>query len=434
MQDKTHKDTLVHQHSEQVGPAWTKPFFTIWIGQAISLVGSRVGGFALVWWLTQASEGSATVLALASFIAMVPGVILGPFIGALVDRWNRRRIMLVADSLIALFSAILAVLALLGVMQIWHVYVLMFIRAVGGTFHWPAMRASTSLMVPKEKLSRVEGLNQTLQGILTIVTPPLGALLMETLPLHTIMGMDVVTAAFAIFSLFYITIPQPETSSVNDKQLHLISTILRDVQEGIVYLWKWRGMFFILAVATVLNAFVNPGFALMPVLVKNYFGGGALELGWTQSAWGFGLIAGGITLSIWGGFKRKIHTSLVGLMGMGVGLLGLSLVPSARFGIALISLCVGGFFNPITNGPFFAILQDAVEPSMQGRVFSVISSVSGAAVPLGMLAAGPLSDIWGVQLWFFLGSLATFVSAIVIRLTPDVMHLEDHHHLVDQSV
>jgi DHA3 family macrolide efflux protein-like MFS transporter len=203
------------------------------------------------------------------------------------------------------------------------------------------------------------------------------------------------------------------------------------VREGIVYLWKWPGMFFLLIVATVLNGFINPGFTLMPILVKNHFGGGAMQLGWTESAWGFGMVLGGITLSVWGGFKRKIKTSLLGLIGMGVGLLTLGLVPSSLFWLALISLFVGGFFNPITNGPFFAIMQDVVDPSIQGRVFTVISSVSGAVTPLGVLAAGPLADKWGVQLWFIIGSVATLICAIVMRTSPAVMHLEDHRYRVD---
>ena len=412
---------------------WAKPFFTIWIGQALSLVGSRVGGFALVWWLTQESGGSATILAMATFVAMLPAVILGPFIGALVDRWNRQRVLLVADSLIAAFSALLAILALLDVIQIWHIYVLMFVRALGGTFHFAAMRASTSLMVPKSLLSRVAGMNQTLQGIMSIITPPLGALLMEVLELYMIMGIDVLTAAFAVVPLFFITIPQPKNNGHRDTEPQTVQTLLRDVREGIVYLWKWKGMVLLLIVASLLNGFINPGFSLMPILVKNYFGGGALELGWTESAWGFGMIAGGITLSVWGGFKRKIKTSLLGLIGMGIGLTALSLVPASLFWLALISLFVGGYFNPIANGPFFAILQEVVDPSIQGRVFTVISSVSGAAAPIGVLFAGPVSDQWGVQLWFFVGGIVTLLCAVVIRVTPSMMHLEDHRYEVEPA-
>ena len=148
-------------------------------------------------------------------VMMIPHIFLGPIAGALVDRWNRRRIMIVADSIIALLSALLAVLFWIDGLQIWHVYVIMFLRALGGAFHGPAMQASTSLMVPKDQLTRVGGMNQTLYGIMSIVTPPLGAFLMELLPLHTIMAIDVITAAFAIGPLFFIHIPQPERKAAD---------------------------------------------------------------------------------------------------------------------------------------------------------------------------------------------------------------------------
>ena len=199
---------------KQRTPNWAAPFFTIWIGQALSLIGSGLGGFALIWWLT-ATTGSATVLATASLVQILPGVILGPFVGALVDRWNRRTVMIVADGVIALFSAWLALLFWAGTVQIWHVYAIMFARALGGAFHWPAMQASTSLMVPKDQLSRTAGMNQTLHGILNIVSPPLGAFLMAVLPVHSIMAIDVLTATFAIAPLFFVHIPQPERREAN---------------------------------------------------------------------------------------------------------------------------------------------------------------------------------------------------------------------------
>jgi DHA3 family macrolide efflux protein-like MFS transporter len=126
------------------------------------------------------------VLATATMVAMLPQVFLGPFIGALVDRWNRRRIMLVADSVVALLSALLAVLFWIDALQIWHVFVIMFFRALGGTFHYPAMQASTLLMVPHEQLSRIAGMNQTLQGIMSVVTPPAGCVLDE----HPALALD----------------------------------------------------------------------------------------------------------------------------------------------------------------------------------------------------------------------------------------------------
>jgi DHA3 family macrolide efflux protein-like MFS transporter len=176
---------------------WAFPFFTIWTGQAISLLGSQLVQFALIWWLTK-TTGSGTVLALASLVGLVPQILLGPLIGTLVDRWNRRVVMIVADSIIALATAGLALLFWNGNIQIWHVYALMFIRSLAGGFHFTSMQASTSLMVPKEHLSRVQGLNQMLNGGMNIISAPLGALLLEILSIQGILSIDVLSALFAI--------------------------------------------------------------------------------------------------------------------------------------------------------------------------------------------------------------------------------------------
>ena len=409
---------------------WARPFFTIWGGQALSLVGSQVGGFALVWWLTQETGGSATILALMTLIAMLPQVLLGPFVGALVDRWNRRQVMIVADSLIALFSAGLAVLSWSGVLQVWHVFVIMFVRALGGTFHYAAMQASTSLMVPKSQLARVGGMNQTLRGALNIITPPIGAFLMQVLPLYAIMGIDVLTAAFAIAPLFFIHIPQPERRAeaipaAPGERRSPVVLLWRDVVAGFTYIWHWTGLFIILLMATVLNMLANPAFSLLPILVKNHFGGEALQLGWLSSSWGIGLIAGGLTLSVWGGFRRKIYTSLTGLVGMGLGTLVVGIASPTGFWLAWAGMLFSGFMNPIVNAPLLALLQSAVAPEIQGRVFTAVGSMAGAASLLGMAIAGPVADWVGVQVWFIAAGVISMSMAVAMRMIPAVMQLED---------
>ncbi|HAE58218.1 MAG TPA: MFS transporter, partial [Anaerolineae bacterium] len=137
--------------SEKFQANWKPRFFTIFGGQALSLFGSSLVQFALVWYLTQ-QTGSATILATATLVAMLPQIILGPFVGALVDRWNRRLVMMVADGLIALATLVLAGLFWFDLVQVWHIYAILLVRSTGGAFHWPAMQASTSLMVPKEQL------------------------------------------------------------------------------------------------------------------------------------------------------------------------------------------------------------------------------------------------------------------------------------------
>jgi len=402
---------------------WAIPFFTIWVGQAFSLIGSGLVQFALVWWLTS-TTGSATVLATATLVAILPGVVLGPFAGALVDRWNRRVVMMMADGFIALATLGLAVLYSIGAMQVWHVYVIMFLRAVGGSFHWPAMQASTSLMVPEEHLSRVAGLNQTMQGTLNIIAPPLGAVLLGVLPLHGIMLIDVITAMLAVVPLFFVRIPLPKRNEAAQASGGL-ALVLSDVREGFRYVWSWPGMMLLGAIAAVLNFLFNPAFSLTPILVTRHFHGQALQLAWMESAWSVGIVIGGLTLSVWGGFRRKMLTTLMGLILQGIGTLLIGLAPSSAFGLALGSMFATGFMNVFVNGPFFAMLQAKVAPEMQGRVFMLVGSVCGMMAPLGMAIAGPVADALGVQFWFVMAGMVCVLMAVAAFFIPTLMNLED---------
>ena len=202
-----------------------RPFFTIWIGQVFSLLGSQLVQFALIWWLTQ-QTGSATVLALASIVGLVPQVVLGPFVGPLIDRWSRKWTMILADAAVALSTVVLVYLFWAGTVEVWHIYVILFIRALGGSFHWPAMTASVSLMVPQEHLTRVQGLNQILNGGLRIASAPLGALLISLFPMENVLMIDIVTAALAIVTLAFVHVPNPRSNEAElGKPRHLISLI-----------------------------------------------------------------------------------------------------------------------------------------------------------------------------------------------------------------
>jgi DHA3 family macrolide efflux protein-like MFS transporter len=405
---------------------WKTSFFTIWTGQQLSWVGSAVAGFALVWWLTE-TTGSATVLAMGTLITLLPGVLLGPLVGALVDRWNRKVVMLVADSIIALFSAWLAYLFWTGQVEIWHVYIIMLVRAIGGAFHFPAMQASTSLMVPEEHLPRVAGINQMIGGAVSIVSPPLGALLLSILPLHAIMGIDVITAAFAIVPLALTHIPQPRQTAAPDATAGDRPSLWVDVREGLRYVVSWPGLLAVCATAMVINFLVHPAMSLLPILITKQFGGEAIQLGWMNSAWGVGLVVGGLILGAWGGFRRRIATVLMGTLGLGVGLLLIGLAPGTAFPLALAGMFLAAALNSMSSGSAVALLQQIVAPEMQGRVFTLITSLTTGIAPLGMAIAGPVADALGVRTWFLMGGIASVAMAIVGVLTPSIMHLEDNH-------
>ncbi|HKJ38140.1 MAG TPA: MFS transporter, partial [Anaerolineales bacterium] len=400
---------------------WAPRFFTIWTGQAISLVGSALVQFALVWWLTQ-KTGSATVLAMATLVGMLPQIVLGPFAGALVDRWNRRIIMIIADSSIAAISLLLAWLFATGRVEIWHIYVVMAIRSLGGAFHFPAMGASTPLMVPEKHLTRVNGLNQTLQGINGLIAPPLGALLLGFFQTDTILLIDVGTAAFAIIPLFFIPIPQPER--IEEPTQTEKPSLLDDISVALKYIRSWPGLVAILAMALFLNFLLVPTGALLPLLVTKHFERGAIDLGLLESVQGLGIIVGGITLSIWGGFKKKIVTSLVGIIGLGAGVMLAGLAPANMFYIAIIGTALLGLMVPITNGPIGAIMQSVVRRDMQGRVMSLVNSAATAISPLGLIIAGPLSDALGIRVWFWAGGLICLLIGIAAFFNHAIMDVE----------
>lgn len=402
---------------------WAPRFFTIWTGQAFSLLGSQLVSFAVIWWLTQ-TTGSATVLATASLVGLLPQVVLGPLTGALVDRWSRRLTMIMADGAIALATIVLAVLFALGHVEIWQVYMVLFIRSIGGGFHWPAMQASTSLMVPKEHLARIQGFNQMLQGGMSIASAPLGALLLAWLPMEGILAIDVFTALLAILPLFIFEVPQPERLDLSAESKNK-STVWQDLLAGLRYVWGWPGLMMIGVMATVINFLLTPAFSLLPILVTKHFNGQAIQLATLESFSGIGFIIGGLVLGAWGGFKRRILTSLVGLFAMGLGCLVMGVLPPSAFAIAVATMLYMGIINPIVNGPLLAAVQAAVAPEMQGRVFTLINTMAGGMSPIGLIIAGPISDRLGVQTWFIIGGVVTGLMGLVSLFIPAIMHFED---------
>ncbi len=406
---------------------WKGRFFTIWSGQAFSLFGSHLVQFALVWWLTQ-KTGSATVLATASLVGFLPQVVLGPIVGTLVDRSKRRWIMIGADSLIALATLGLVYLFAIDAVEIWMIYVLLFFRSLGGGFHHPAMTASTSLMVPKEQLTRIQGLNQMLQGAMAIISAPLGALLIEVMSTQAVLMIDVVTASIAVLPLLFIAIPEPVRTNGNTATGKPAAqpSFWEDFRAGFAYVWAWPGLVMILLLAMLINFLLNPAGALMPLLVKNHFGGGAIQLGWMESSFGVGMLIGGLVLGAWGGFKKRIITSMVGLIGLGLFFATMGLLPSEFFKLALVASFLAAFMNPIVNGPIMAIIQATVAPEMQGRVFTLIGSLASAMAPLGLIIAGPVADALGVQSWYIIGGITCAVIGVVGFFIPVVMNIEEN--------
>ncbi|MFP4394260.1 MAG: MFS transporter [Anaerolineales bacterium] len=402
---------------------WRVRFFTIWGGQAFSLVGSSLVRFALIWWLTE-ETGSATVLTSATLISSLPMIGLAPFTGALVDRWNRRRVMIISDAMIAFFSGVLAYLFWLGSVRVWHVYVVLFLRAIGDVFQTPAMRASTSLLVPKDQLARVAGLNDTVHGIVNIVAPPLGALLVAILNMQGVLAIDLITALMAIVPLFFLRIPQPPTSYDHQED----STLWQEMLTGFRFVWHWQGLTFMFMVLGGLWFFVAPAVSLLPLMVTEHFGGDVVELGWMNSAYGFGFVAGGFLLGVWGGFKRRTATAVLGLIGLGLGSLTFGLVSADAFWLAIIAVFLSAMMLPLVRGSVMAIFQIHVPPDLQGRVFNLLLSSLSLMAPVGLALGGPLADAYGVPVIFIISGVGCIGLAMTWLLSQSIMQLEAEGH------
>jgi DHA3 family macrolide efflux protein-like MFS transporter len=398
-------------------PGWQRRFFVIWIGQALSLSGSQLVQFALIWYLT-VRTGSASALAGAALAGLLPQVLLSPLIGTLVDRWSRRAILIVADAGVALATLVLAALFQAGVVEEWHVYVLLFARAVGSGFHQSAMGASLVLIVPRRHLSRVQGLNQALHGGLNIVAAPLGALLLERLPIQGILAIDITTALAAIVPLLFIALPRPQRTRGPR------ASVWGDLRAGLAYVLGWPALMAVLAMVMLINFLLQPTEALLPLLVRRHFAGGAIELGWVVAANGLGVVLGGAVLGVWGGFRRRVVTAQLGLVGLGAGVMLTGLAPPTWLWLAVAGALVSGLMQPIVNGSYGAALQASIAPEMQGRVFALILSIASAMSPLGLALAGPLSDLFGVQIWFLVGGAVCALMGVVGLLIPAVMALE----------
>jgi DHA3 family macrolide efflux protein-like MFS transporter len=400
---------------------WKVPFFTIWIGQAFSLLGSALVGFALIWWMTD-TTGSATVLATAAIFEFLPRVFVGPLAGTLVDRWNRRRVMLVADTVTALATAVLIYLVWVGNLQIWQIYLLMLVRSTASAFHMPAMLSSTSLMVPEDQLTRIQGLNQLLQGLINIAAPVLGAMLVAFIPLHSVLAVDLGTAVLAILPLLFIFIPQPQ---VDPAKADGKATVWQDMRMGFRYVWGWRGLRNIIILAVFINLISIPAITLMPLLVKNEFGGAAMQIASTQSFWAIGFLAGGILLTVWGGFRRKIITANLAMFGTAIGFLMVGFAHNVSFEVALAGIFIAGAMNVLMNGPAFALLQTVVADDMQGRVLALVISLANAMTPIGLMIAGPVAEKTGVSALFIFASLVFIASGVFTYLNADVRNIED---------
>ena len=364
-------------------PAGLRAFFVIWLGQVVSTVGSSLTGFVLGVWVYQ-QTGSATQFALIAACASVPSIVLAPLVGALVDRHDRRWVMIIADFGAALSTLVLAVLWSAGTLEVWHIWAATAFAAACNAFQMPAYTASLALLVPREHLARANGLAQTGQA-LGIIAPVLAAGLVATVGVSGVITIDLATFAFAMLTLAVVRIPRPETSAAGAKAR---GSLRREAAAGWRYLRERRPLMWLAVLFGVFNFFIAVAGVLIQPLILSFSSVGSL--GWLMFAGGSGMLAGSLAMGAWGGPKRRIHGVLGFLVLGGVALSVHGLAPSPWLIAVLAPVFL--FTIPVVAGSFMAILQTQTPPDLQGRVIATVRMLSMVSVPAAYFLAGPLAD------------------------------------------
>ncbi len=392
----------------------------VWTGQAVSILGTRLVNFAIIWWLTVETK-SASVLAVASLMQILPQTLFSPFIGTLIDRWNRRITMIATDVLNALAILGLVFLFHLESMETWHVFIWLLLRSFGDITHGTAMTASTSLMVPKEQLTRISGLNQALAGAGNIAGPLIGAVMIALFPIHTILLIDVITIIPAIIPILIISIPQPPQSAQDNNK----KGVIFELKEGFNLLKEFKGLFFLFFYLSITFTLAAPAWRFLPLLVTEHLLGDEVLLGAITSAFGIGSIIGGSLLGIWGGSRKRIKTTILARFGSGICYLVLGLIPSGNFILPVLACASFGITFSISLGSQRAVLLAVVPSRFQGRIFSIFGWSQAVLQPLGFAIFGFFGELTGIAAMFLFSGSILIGCAIFMRLTPALMTIED---------
>ena len=395
---------------------WKRTFAVIWSGQAVSILSSSIVAYAIIFWMSVETR-SAEVLALSAIAGMLPQAVLGLFVGVYIDRWDRKRTMILADSFIALCTLGLAVLFWSGRAELWHVYVLLACRSVGTAFHVPAMQASVPLLAPERQLTRIAGVNQVITSFSDLAGPALGALLLGLTSIGNILLLDVLGALFACTTLLFVRIPNPERP---DRRPDLWC----ELREGLAAMHSQPGLGWFFTLAIIVWFLIMPVGVLFPLMTLNHFGGGTWEMSFVEIIWGVGALAGG---AIIGARNYPINRIvLINLMYLVVGLsfLGSGLLPETGFYAFAALTAAAGVSSSVFNASFVAVLQTRIEAGLLGRVLSLYRSFGLLPSALGLLSTGFLAERVGLTTTFILsGSLICLIGLGAFCL-PTVMRLD----------
>ena len=403
-------DSKPEPQTSQDVPGWKRRVTVFLVGQTITTFGSFLVQYAIMWHLTLTTK-SGLVLALAAVFGFLPQAIVSIFAGVWADRVNRKMMIIVSDSVIALATLILAVFMLSGVEDLWLIFLIMAVRSIGAGVQMPAISALVPQIVPTDKLLTVNGINSSISSSLQLLAPVAAAAVYSTMSLSAILFIDVVTAVIGLSLLATVAVPTLARVGNEDKPSYFA-----DLKEGMAYIFSNQLVRWVMAIFAIVFLLIVAPSNLSPLMIARTFGGEVWMLTVLELSFGFGMLIGGALIAV---FAKKIDR--IGMI-IGSSILFGVLATAMGFTTNLILFFalffVVGIAVPAFSTSAMTLLQETVEPERQGRVFGFLGIVMAVAMPLGMSILGPLADVVSVEILLIVTGIATVVIAVVAVLLP----------------
>lgn len=369
--------------------------------QIISLLGSSLVQYAIIWHITL-STSSGRMLTISTLCGFLPQILISLIAGAWIDRYDRKKLIMAADAAIAVSTLFLAVAFLAGYRFNWALFTVLAIRSAGTGIQSPAVNAIIPQIVPQEKLLKINGINSTLSSLMMFLSPAVSGAILTIASLEVTLFIDVITAIIGISITAAIYIRPYEQTEKSE------GSSLKEIRKGFSYLKENRFIKRLLVYQLLILFLISPSAFLTPLMVSRTFGLEVWRLTASEMTYSLGMVLGGLLIASWGGFRRKINTTMLAGAVYGVLMIGLGNAPG--FLCYLMCNTLIGITAPCYNGPITVIIQEKVEPHMQGRVFSFMQIATSCALPLGMVFFGPLADLISVQL--LLSAAGFFVAGL----------------------
>ena len=384
---------------------WKKSITRFLTAQTISLFGSSLVQYAIVWYITLTTS-SGKMLTISTLCGFLPQILISLFAGVWIDRYDRKKMIMLSDSAIAVSTLLLTIAFLSGHKSVWLLFAALVVRSAGTGIQTPAVNAMIPQIVPQTHFMKINGINSTLSSMMMFLSPAASGAILSMAPLEATLFIDVLTAVIGVGITATIRVRPYE------RRITPGNTGLKEIKDGFRYLKSNRFIKRLLLFQITILFLVSPSAFLTPLMVSRTFGREVWRLTASEMTYSLGMVLGGILIASWGGFKKRMNTTMAA--GAIYGLIMIGLGNAGVFLLYLLLNTAIGVASPCYNAPITVTIQEKVSPGMQGRIFSFMQIATSCALPFGMVVFGPLADVMPVQRLFNASGLMILILSLAV--------------------